>query len=232
MKEETTVASNQPGNSRLGIGRPVAAPSQIPAPTPTDRLNPGQPEIARPSIGGPIASQLAGSSFSAPLLTPDTPLVGPWYNNDNSDPLDHNDRDSQSQTMISTAFTDIFRSEPHLHDIDGACPWILALEKSHEKVSKHRFAHNRREVVGEIESGIEQSLFGNLLAQTWLRDTCLYSSHVSSRMRERPKTFQFCNFQSVGTVIVTRSVWNMTGAPSECFRHTHNANSSATGANG
>ena len=44
-------------------------------------------------------------------------------------PLDHSDRYSQSQTMISKAFTDILRSEPNLHDIAGACPWALALEK-------------------------------------------------------------------------------------------------------
>ena len=45
-------------------------------------------------------------------------------------------------------------------------------------------------------------------------------------MRERPKTFQFCNFQCVGTVIVRRSVRNVMGAQSARSRHTHNANSS------
>ena len=39
-------------------------------------------------------------------------------------------------------------------------------------------------------------------------------------MRARPKTFQFCNFQSVGAVIMRRSVWNVTGAPSDRSRHT------------
>ena len=98
VKEATPVASSQPENSRLGIGRP-------------------------------IASHLPASSSSEPLLTPVLPRVGPWYNNDNSDPLDHSDRYSRSQLMISKAFSNILRSEPNLHDIDGACPWTLALEK-------------------------------------------------------------------------------------------------------
>ena len=85
VKEGTT---GQPDSAMLGIGRPIAAPSQIPPPTSIDRLHPGQPEIARPCIGRPISSQLPASSSNKPLLTPDTPLVGLWYNNYNSDPLD------------------------------------------------------------------------------------------------------------------------------------------------
>ena len=91
-------------------------------------------------------------------------------------------------------------------------------------------------MVGEIENGIEQSLFGNLLAQAWRRRTCLFSSHVRSWVRENPKTFQFCNFQSAGTVIMRRSVWKCDWLPNphapDRHTHTHNANSSATGATG
>ena len=85
VKEGTT---GQPDSAMLGIGRPIAAPSQIPPPTPIDRLHPVQPEIARPCIGRPITSKVPASSSDKPLLTPETPLVGLWYNNYNSDPLD------------------------------------------------------------------------------------------------------------------------------------------------
>ena len=35
--------------------------------------------------------------------------------------------------MISTRFTQILRSEPNVHDMDGACPWNLVLEKVTKK---------------------------------------------------------------------------------------------------
>ena len=85
VKEGTTVAPSQPEKSRLGTGRPFPACSQIPPPTPTDRLQSGQPEIARPCIKRPSASQLSASRSNKPLLTPGTPAVGSWYKKDNSD---------------------------------------------------------------------------------------------------------------------------------------------------
>ena len=58
----------EPESSILGIGKPIATPSQMSPTTPTDLFHQGQPE-------------LLASSFNKPLLTPDTPLVGPWYKN-------------------------------------------------------------------------------------------------------------------------------------------------------
>ena len=59
VKESTTVTPSQSVNSRLCFGRPNAALSQIPPPTPTNRLHPGQPETARPCIWRLIALRVS-----------------------------------------------------------------------------------------------------------------------------------------------------------------------------
>ena len=92
--------------------------------------------------------------------------------------------------------------------------------ESHDKVSEHRSVHKRREVAGEIENGTNRVYLGTY----WHKDgddKPVNIRAIEGRGCENaPKTFQFCNFQSAGTVIVRRSVWNVTGAPSARFRHT------------
>ena len=201
VKVGTTVAPREPENSRLGIGKPIAALSQIPPPTPTDRLHPGLPEIARPCIGRPIASQ---SPASQPLLTPDIPLVGPWYKNDSSDPLDfsfggrrwyimgYSERYWQSEKMISKERTNMLRSEPNFHDIDGACPWTLVLVKVMRKFPKVGPKTNAEERLEELKMGSNRVRFQNC----WHKhddDTLVQSRAIQghcSRLIVSPEFFQ------------------------------------------
>ena len=87
-KQFTTVATSQPEKFRLDIERPIAAPSQMATPTPTERLHQGQPEIAKPCIGRIGCFSIASEQFKKKLLAPDKPPVGPWHKHGNLNQLD------------------------------------------------------------------------------------------------------------------------------------------------
>ena len=53
----TAVAQAPPEDPDLCIGRPVAFHPEIRPPPPPDHLDPGQPDSARPAVGGPNAFQ-------------------------------------------------------------------------------------------------------------------------------------------------------------------------------
>ena len=114
VKEGTTVAPSQPEKSRMGIGRPIAAPSQIP------------PQC----ITRPIASQVPASSSNKPLLTPNhLPNLGTKMTLLTFLSTKDDERHSHEQQIISKEFTNILSSDPNFHDIDGTCPWNLVQEK-------------------------------------------------------------------------------------------------------
>ena len=62
----TIVPARQP---QVGHRETDCAHSQVPPPTPTDPLHPGQPETARPRIERPMAPHLPASGSSDPLPT-------------------------------------------------------------------------------------------------------------------------------------------------------------------
>ena len=37
--------------------------------------------------------------------------------------------------MISEAFTTTLRSDPHVHDVDGACQWRIVIQKVWKRLS-------------------------------------------------------------------------------------------------
>ena len=116
VKESTTVAPMQPENPRLGIGRPIAFHSRTAPPTPPDRLYPGQLDSARRGIGRPIAYQppkVHEKDKSKPLDI----LIGEGRRYD----VGYSERNSHEPFLISKECTRVQRSEPHFHDVDGAC---------------------------------------------------------------------------------------------------------------
>ena len=130
VEEGTIVATRQPENSRLGIGRPLA--SQFPA-VPMNRCS-------RPTYHV--------SDFGT-IVTIRTHLTFGSVKDD----VTHSDTTEDFRVikmMISGELQNIFRSEPNFHDIDGACRWKLVLEKVVRKFSKHRSEHSSRRVVGDI----------------------------------------------------------------------------------
>ena len=130
VNEGTTVAPSQPEISRPGIARPFPACSQLPPPTPTDRLHPGQPEIARPCIKRPSASQLSASRSNKPLLTLGTSAVGSWYKKDNSDPPGIAVGERRWYVVWDTA-KDTHTSQ---RCSPGACPGKSVMEKVRKSV--------------------------------------------------------------------------------------------------
>ena len=57
--------------------------------------------------------------------------------------------------MISKEFPNIRRSEPNVHEVDGACLWTSVILESLGKAPKHRPEVHRRTVVGTVEIGME-----------------------------------------------------------------------------
>ena len=108
---ESGVAHAQPD-----VGRPIAFHPEIALPAPSDRLHPGQPDFARPGIGGPIAFQAPSSVHGKDTSRPREVHIGGrhWYIVDYSE-------QSHEPKMISKGITRIQRSEPHFPDVDGAC---------------------------------------------------------------------------------------------------------------
>ena len=168
------VAHAQPGDQGVSIGRPVAFRLEITPPPPSDRLHPGQPDSARPRIGRPVAFQ------SPSVLRKDTskPREIPiderrWFS------IGKGERNSNEPKMTSKEFTRVPRSEPHFHDVDGACQWSSVTQKVLERFTKHRPEVHRRTIVGTI-----------FIGETWwyINDDCApaYVRDILQGHRSRP----------------------------------------------
>ena len=61
--------------------------------------------------------------------------------------------------MISKEFPNIRRSEPNVHEVDGACLWTSVILELSGNAPQHRPEVHRRTVVGTVEIGMEESIF-------------------------------------------------------------------------
>ena len=94
-----------------------------------DRLYPGQPDSARPGIGGPIAFQSPSMHWKDTSKPRDIHMCERrWYM------VGYSDGNSNIPKMISKEFTRVLCSKPSFHDIDCACLWKSVVHKVRERL--------------------------------------------------------------------------------------------------
>ena len=123
----TAVAQAQPELPKLRVERPIAFHPEMSSP-PTDRLH---PDSARPGdIGRPVA-------FRSPLVCSTETHRNleihirerRWCVVGDSEIISHDPK------IIAKGLARVLRSEPHFHDVDGACQWRFVIQKVWERLS-------------------------------------------------------------------------------------------------
>ena len=141
-----------------------------------------------PGIGGPIAFQ-SPSIHGKVTSKPHEIQSGErrWY------VVGYSERDSQRPMMISKEFTIIMRSEPYVHDVDGACQWCLAIQKVRERFPNFDLRFTSKQRLEQLKLGSNRIRF----------ETCWYIVDDST-----PASF--------------RAIQGRCSGPSEnpeCFKH-------------